>query len=101
AKAGRASWGPARSPRRLPRIVDRPARPEHAPTESLSLKAATPPGGVALRKRAFSQQAYLNSSLLTVTIFLPSFSDVVPVTSPSLASLQILLWYFLPALSSK
>src|SRR3954453_18614720 len=56
-------------------------------------------GGVGTRSRA----GHLSSSftLLTVTIFLPSFSDTVPVTSPSFGEVQMLLWLSLCPLSSK
>ena len=46
-------------------------------------------------------RAYLKSTLVTVMIFLPSFSLTTPVTLPSIAPWQIYLWLALPALSSK
>lgn len=44
---------------------------------------------------------YLKSTFFTVTTFLPSFSATVPVTVPSLLSVQIFLWLALSDLASK
>src|SRR5689334_21334163 len=102
---------PAQNPRGLARmiftdttllvalLVPAPDHPtKHGPGNGIATRRGW---RCAVVKLSAVGRAYLNSTLLTVTIFLPPSSATVPVTEPSIGLVQIFLWLALPLFSSK
>src|SRR5437870_967696 len=101
---------PAQKPRGLARMILKREPPFQCPyrTEAAANRQAkpqqttSPPRRVAMpahpESRRDRSRTYLSffssySSLLTLIVFLPSFSETVPVTVPFLGVLQMSGWY--------